>query len=543
MPILNLVQGSDEWKSVRASHFTASEAPAMMGASKYMTRNDLLRQKSTGISQDVDSGKQFLFDRGHAAEAAARPIIEGQIGEDLFPVTVSKEVEGLPMLASLDGFTMDETLAWECKLYNADLERQILNERIEPNYYWQLEQQLLVSGADRVLFSTSDGTPENTISCTYVSQPDRRSALIAGWKQFAEDLKNYQPVEVIPAAVARPTLDFPAPSIEASGELAIHTNLPTFGEQLRRFIEGLPKTPSNDQEFADCKAALTKLKAAEDALDSEEARALSQMGAIEEMRREKKLYSDLARTTRLALEKLVSARESQIKVEIVQGGKDKLTAHIDTLNKRLGKPYMPAIVADWAAAIKSKRTIASLQNAVDTLLSQKIIEASQIADRIEINLNSLRELAADYPFLFADTAQIVTKDNDDLVLLIKSRIADHKAAEEKRLESEREKIRAEERDSIQRQADEVKRVSGLWMQALGSAVEASSKMKEFAAEIKNAPSEKQTTLETANKTWSAERDSVVAMLDDMTVQELSIVRVEIAKIKKARTASVSTSKA
>lgn len=539
MPILNLVQGSDEWKSVRASHFTASEAPAMMGASKYMTRNDLLRQKSTGISQDVDSGKQFLFDRGHAAEAAARPIIEGQIGEDLFPVTVSKEVEGLPMLASLDGFTMDETVAWECKLYNVDLERQILNEQIEPNYYWQLEQQLLVSGADRALFTTSDGTQENTITCIYVSQPERRAALIAGWKQFAEDLKNYQPVEVIPAAVAMPTLDLPAVSIEATGSLSIRTNLNTFGEQLNRFIEALPKSPSNDQEFADCKAALTKLKAAEDALDSEEARALSQMGAIEEMRREKKLYSDLARTTRLALEKLVSAREAQIKVEITQGGKDRLAAHIESLNKSLGKPYMPAIVADWATAIKSKRTVASLQNAVDTLLSQKIVEATGISNKIEWNLTVLKEDAAGYDFLFRDEAKLVLKNTDDLEAIIKSRISDHKAAEEKRLEAEREKIRAEERDSIQRQADEVKRVSGLWMQALGSAVEASSKMKEFAAEIKNAPSEKPATLEPANKTWSAERDSVVAMLEDMTISELAIVRIEIAKIKKARTAEAS----
>lgn len=511
----------------------------MMGASKYMTRNDLLRQKSTGISQDVDSGKQFLFDRGHAAEAAARPIIEGQIGEDLFPVTVSKEVEGLPMLASLDGLTMDEKMAWECKLYSADLERQILNELIEPNYYWQLEHQLLVSGADRTLFTTSDGTPENTISCTYVSQPERRAALIAGWKQFAEDLKNYQPVEVIPAAVARPTLDLPAVSIEASGSLTIRSNLRVFGEQLNRFIEALPTKPSTDQEFADCKAAITKIKNAEEVMDSEESRAMSMIPDVDEMRREKKLYSDLARTTRLALEKLVSAREAQIKVEIVQGGKDKLAAHIEALNKSLGKPYMPAIVADWATAIKSKRTVASLQNSVDTLLSQKIVEATGIANKIERNLTVLKEDAAGYDFLFRDEAQLVLKNTDDLEAIIKSRIADHKAAEEQRLEAEREKIRAEERDSIQRQADEVKRVSRLWMQAVSAAVDASSKMKEFAAEVRNAPAEKSHTLETANKTWSAARDSVVAMLEDMTIQELTIIRVEIAKIKKARTTEVS----
>lgn len=527
MKILNLVQGSDEWQAVRASHFTASEAPAMMGASKYMTRNDLLRQKSTGISQEVDAGKQSLFDKGHAAEAAARPIIEGQIGEDLFPVTVSEEVDGLPLLASLDGLTMDETLEWECKLYNADLERQILNDRIEPNYYWQLEHQLLVSGAGRAIFTTSDGTPENTISTTYYSQPERRAALIAGWKQFAEDLKNYQPVEVIPAAVARPTLDLPAVSIEASGSLTIRSNLRVFGEQLNNFIAALPTNPSTDQEFADCKAALTKLKTAEETLDSEEARALSQMSEIEEMRREKKLYFDLSRTTRLALEKLVTAREAQIKIEITQGGKDKLAEHIDSLNKRLGKPYMPAIVADWASAIKSKRTVASLQNAVDTLLSQKMIEASQIADRIEINLRSLRELAADHAFLFADTAQIVTKANDDLELLIKCRINDHKVAEEKRLEAEREKIRAEERASIERQAEEVKRVSAAWIEALGAAVAESSKVQQFAAEIR-------ADCGRMADAWIKSRDEVVDMIDDLSVAELAMVRISIEKMKQDR---------
>ena len=129
----------------------------------------------------------------------------------------------------------------------------------------------------------------------------------------------------------------------------------------------------------------------------------------------------------------------------VQDGKDKLAEHIAALNTRLGKPYMPPIVADLAAAIKSLRTMTSLQNAVDTLLATKKIEASAAADRIEANLNSLKELAADHKFLFSDTAVIIGKANDDLVSLIKSRIADHAAAEAKRIEAETARIREEER--------------------------------------------------------------------------------------------------
>lgn len=64
---------------------------------------------------------------------------------------------------------------------------------------------------------------------------------------------------------------------------------------------------------------------------------------------------------------------------------------------------------------------------------RKAMDARTIGDAIQINLNSLRELAADYVFLFADTAQIVLKANDDLVMLVKSRITEHNVAEHKKI--------------------------------------------------------------------------------------------------------------
>jgi len=35
MQVHNVQQGTPEWHALRSSYFTASEAPAMMGASKY----------------------------------------------------------------------------------------------------------------------------------------------------------------------------------------------------------------------------------------------------------------------------------------------------------------------------------------------------------------------------------------------------------------------------------------------------------------------------------------------------------------------------
>jgi hypothetical protein len=221
-----------------------------------------------------------------------------------------------------------------------------------------------------------------------------------------------------------------------------------FGAQLAAFIEGIDKNPSDDQAFANAEAAIKALQTAQDALEFAESGALAQTASIDEMRRTVALYIEQAKSTRLMLEKLVKARKEQIRVEIVQGGRDAFVAHLAALNKRLGKPYMLNIPTDFAGVIKGLRTIATIRDAVDTELARAKIEANAIADRIGTNLNSLRELAKDHLFLFADAAQIVQKENDDLVALIKVRIADHAAAEQKRLDQERERIRAEEQAKL-----------------------------------------------------------------------------------------------
>ena len=456
MEILNLKQGSEEWLAVRAKYFTASEAPAMLGLSKYQTRSDLLKQKAMGITPDVDESTQRLFDAGHAAEARARPIAEDIAGDDFYPATGTLEVDGLQLLASFDGITMDDDVIWESKLWNEGFAQFIQDMEDAPDTHWpQIEQQLLISGADRALFTVTDGY-EKTAYIWYRSRPERRAALIAGWKQFAVDLANYKHVEVIPAATAAPTLDLPAVSIQTSGAIAIISNLRAFGDALQGFIERLPTKPSTDQEFADCKAALAKLKTAEETLDSEEARALSSMSEIDQMRREKKMLQDLARTTRLALEKLVTARESAIKIEIMQEGKDKLAAHVAGLNKRLGRVLVPAVAADFAGAIKNKRTIESLRNAVDTCLANAKIAASEIADEIQINLATLDEHKP-FAFLFSDLASLVMKSPEDLANVIKLRITEHAQAEEARAE----KIRADERAKVEKEAADKARAEQL----------------------------------------------------------------------------------
>jgi pyruvate/2-oxoglutarate dehydrogenase complex dihydrolipoamide acyltransferase (E2) component len=68
-----------------------------------------------------------------------------------------------------------------------------------------------------------------------------------------------------------------------------------------------------------------------------------------------------------------------------------------------------------------------------------------VADRIQINLGVLRELASAHAFLFADTPSIVLKAADDLTALVKLRIAEHEQAEAAKAEALRAQIAEEER--------------------------------------------------------------------------------------------------
>ena len=435
MKILNLVQGTPEWIAARTNYFTASEAPAMLGLSKYKSRDQLLREKATGVTEDVDAAKQRLFDAGHDAEDGARPIVEAMIGEDLFPATGTLVVEGLPLLASFDGINMAEDTCWENKLYRADLAQDIEAGEIDDLYWPQLEQQLLVSGAERVYFTASDGTKENTIGIWYASVPARRRRLIASWKQFAEDLANYKPAEVIPAAVATPINELPALNIQIIGNV-VASNLADWKGVVTQRIDAINTNLQTDQDFADADAMTKFLDDGEKKIDLVKAQAQAQAEPIDTLFRALDEIRESMRQKRLSLEKLVKARKESIRSEIMQSGQAELTAHIKALNKRLARVMMPAIPADFAGAMKGKKTVDSLKSAVSTVLANAKVEADTTAERIEANLSILDALAGEYMTLFADLASIANKQTDDFTALVKTRIAEHKESEEKRRQEE-----------------------------------------------------------------------------------------------------------
>jgi hypothetical protein len=257
---------------------------------------------------------------------------------------------------------------------------------------------------------------------------------------------------VLEKPVAAPVTDLPMVTVSVEGVIKIIDNFEIFEAALIDFLDNrLIHEPQTDQDFTDLEAQIKLLEKQEAALNNAEAQMLSQVEAVDRGKRTKDRLQKLVRDNRLLAQKLIVAKKENRRNEIMQGGKAALAAHIAKLNTRIGKPYVTTPVHDFVKAMAGKKTITSLQSAVNDELARAKSASSEQADKIEINLNTLRDLAKDHVFLFADTPTIVLKENDDLTALVKMRIAEHETKEAAKLEAQREKIRQEEIEKIEAQ--------------------------------------------------------------------------------------------
>ncbi|MBP9149215.1 MAG: YqaJ viral recombinase family protein [Rhodoferax sp.] len=447
MELHNLTQGTPQWHAHRLTHFNASDAPAMMGCSPYKTRSQLLHEMHTGLVPEVDAATQRRFDDGHRFEELARPLAEDIIGDDLYPVVGSLQ----RLSASFDGLTMDRKVSFEHKSLNADLRECMEGEdesnRLALQYRVQMEQQLLVAGAEKCLFMASKWNGEELVEerhCWYASDPKLRQRIIDGWLQFAADLADYTPPVAEVKAVAAPQFGLPAVSIQVNGSIALIDNLQVFGAALTAYIERINRKPKTDQDFADLEATVKTLKNAEDALDAAESGALAQTDSIDSMRRTVAMYRETARTNRLLIDKLVKVEKESRKLAIVSEAAADLVSHIKALNARIGSSLMPAITSDFPGAVKGLKSIDSMRDKVATELARCKIEANGIAGNITDNLRTI-DAHPDHAFLFADAAQLVLKEPEFVVMAIKNRVADHQAKEAARIAAETARIAEQER--------------------------------------------------------------------------------------------------
>lgn len=438
MQVVNLVQGSPEWHAHRRNHFNASDAPAMMGVSPYKTRDQLLHEMATGITKEVDAGTQKRFDDGHRFEALARPLAEKIIGEELSP-TVG--VEG-KYSASFDGITFGDDITFEHKSLNDELRAVFHNQDSDTvdlplMYRVQMEQQLMVSGAEKCLFMASKWQGETLIEekhCWYWPNPELRTQIVAGWHQFDEDLSSYVPPVVVEKVVAESVEALPVPSVVVKGEL-VSCNLGDITPHFDNYLANINTTLATDQDFANAEADAKNCRESAKKLDAVTEAIIAQMGDVNQAISILGEYSQKLNKMGLQLEKAVKDQKESVKTQAIMKAKQDYSEFVTSLQANLVVVlHKHLTVPDFAGAIKGIKTIASMHSRINDSLAAGKAQAKQFADEVAAKLEFIKASSKGYEHLFNDSA-LAVNDLEYIKLYIQSvkdaedkRRADHEAA-------------------------------------------------------------------------------------------------------------------
>lgn len=176
--ILKLVQGSPEWLAHRLKYRNASETPAVLGISPWVTAYQLWMERTGRAQVQVNAAMR----RGSELEPVARAAYEKLTGHVMEPLVL---VEG-EYSASLDGITLAGDLVLEIKCPWKGRASQLWQaaeaKELPENYSWQVEHQLMVSGAALAHVYVFDGTEGVLVEQT--PQPARWETIRRDWDAF-----------------------------------------------------------------------------------------------------------------------------------------------------------------------------------------------------------------------------------------------------------------------------------------------------------------------------------------------------------------------
>jgi putative phage-type endonuclease len=420
-------QGSEAWHEHRTNHFNASDAPAMMGVSLYKTRNELIKEIATGSSSSIP---QFLADKGHEAERMTRPCAEQIIGQDLYPVI---GVDGI-YSASFDGLTLRQDINFEHKMLNDEIRACESIDDLHDQYKIQMTQQMGVSGAMKTLFLATEwdenGDMVDSVEFWYEFDSDLWDDIKAGWSQLQKDVASYEHKPIVEKPVADSIEAFPVAVIQARGEIVL-SNLDAVLPRFDLFLSTQKTELVTDEDFVNAEAVAKSCRNVANQLGLTATATIDQLAEVSRQIRACENYADKFNALALQLEKLIKSEKENRRNAIINAAKVQWREHLDSLDAELKPVHLHIAPPDFLTATKNKRTIDSLQNAVDTVLAQSKMASDAMAKVYRQNLAWANENAIEFNFLYAnDLSAIVSKDHEDFKNLIESRIASYKAQEE-----------------------------------------------------------------------------------------------------------------
>ena len=224
----------------------------------------------------------------------------------------------------------------------------------------------------------------------------------------------------------------------------LSTNIVEFEKQAEQFLATLTNKFETDDDFAAAKEEVKILKEVEDKIRA--AIKSAQSGEIAELITSAENIAERFRQERLARDKLVKLKESEVKQGIINGALDEITGirgkYESSVSLALEKT-MPksAITNRLEEATKNKRTLDGLVKSVNAEKTLILAELAQESARI---IARLKMIPVAYEHLFRDALQLVA-GTDDLEPIITERVnaEQQREAELKAKAEEEAKVKAE----------------------------------------------------------------------------------------------------
>jgi len=183
-------QNSQEWLDWRKKGIGASDAPVIMGTTKYkhQTAKRLWAEKTDQINPEKSN--EFIKRKGHELESRGRAYIE-LITDSKFPPMLMVHPGYSFIRASLDGYNEEHNIIFEGKFIGKDdFDFVKNNKKALPNHYDQLQHQLMVTKAHHVIYCVYTNKMEEIEAINVEPDPARQAQILEAEIKFWERVQN-----------------------------------------------------------------------------------------------------------------------------------------------------------------------------------------------------------------------------------------------------------------------------------------------------------------------------------------------------------------
>lgn len=180
-------QSGLSWEQWRSLGLGSSDAPVVMGVSPWKTPLQLYLEK---IGEVKAFDGNFATERGQRLEPVARAQFELLMDAE-FPPMLAVHAEHEFIRASLDGFNIALGAILEIKCPGKDDHDKALSGVVPEKYVWQLEHQLLVTGAKKAYYYSFDG--ESGAVVEVLPNFERQKELVKALTEFWDRVKSKTP--------------------------------------------------------------------------------------------------------------------------------------------------------------------------------------------------------------------------------------------------------------------------------------------------------------------------------------------------------------